>query len=132
MDSTIGTALQRKRGFDVAVLGGGIGGLTAAWAAARHGLSTVLFEGAGLFGGQVGTLGKLEDYPAATITSGVDLATWLVDAAREAGAIVVEQQVTGLKRNGLVEVETSSGSIRARHAIVASGARLRKLDVPGA
>lgn len=133
MEGTIGTAVRRKRGFDLAVVGGGVAGLTAAWSAARHGLSTVLFEGAGVFGGQIGTLGKLEDYPSADSISGVDLATALVDAARESGATIVEQEAFSLTRNGqLLEVQLSSGPIRARNVVVATGARLRKLTVPGA
>ncbi len=129
----IGTALRRKRGFDLAVIGGGVAGLMAAWNAARHGLSTVLFEGAGLFGGQIGTLGKLEDYPSTDEMSGVDLVTALLDAARQSGATIVEQEVLSLKRNNrLLEVQLSSGPIPARNVIVATGARLRKLAVPGA
>lgn len=129
----IGTALRRRRGFDLAVVGGGVAGLTAAWTGARHGLSTVLFESAGLFGGQISTLGKLEDYPAANEMSGVDLVTALLDAAREGGTIIVEQEVSSLKRNGkLLDVQLPNGSIRARNVVVATGARLRKLDVPGA
>jgi thioredoxin reductase (NADPH) len=105
----------------------------AAWNAARHGLSSVLFEGSGLFGGQISTLGKLEDYPSTDNISGVDLVTGLVDAAREAGAIIVEQEVSSLKRSGrLLELQLPSGSIRARNVVVATGARLRKLGAQGA
>jgi thioredoxin reductase (NADPH) len=133
MAGTIGTALRRRRGFDVAIIGGGVAGLMAAWDAARHGLSAVLFEGSGLFGGQISTLGKLEDYPSTDNMSGVDLVTGLVDAAREAGAIIVEQEVSSLKRSGkLLELQLPSGFIRARNVAVATGARLRKLRVPGA
>ena len=133
MDGKIGTALRRRRGFDLAVIGGGIAGLTAAWHGARHGLSTVLFEGAGIFGGQIGTLGKIEDYPSAADMSGVDLATALVDAARRLGAIIVEEEAIALKRSGaLLSIQLASTAIRARNVVVATGARLRKLDVPGA
>ena len=133
MEEKIGTALRRRRGFDVAVIGGGIGGLTAAWSAARHGLSTVLFEGAGLFGGQIATLGHLEDYPSAAGMSGVDLAISLVDAAREAGAVIVEQEVISLRKGSkLFELALFSGPIRARNVVVASGARLKTLAIPGA
>jgi thioredoxin reductase (NADPH) len=133
MEEKIGTALRRRRGFDVAVIGGGIAGLTAAWSAARHGLTTVVFEGAGLFGGQIATLGHLEDYPSANEMSGVDLAISLVDAARAAGVIIVEQEVASLDAGDkLFELALSSGPIRARNVIVATGARLRKLGVPGA
>jgi thioredoxin reductase (NADPH) len=129
----IGTALRRRRGFDVAIVGGGVAGLMAAWNAARYGLSVVLFEGAGLFGGQIGTLGKLEDYPCTDGMSGVDLVTILLDAARQAGAIIVEDEVSSLKRSGnLLELRLSSGPIRARNIVIATGARLRKLTVPGA
>ena len=49
-------SVTREREYDVAVIGGGIAGVTAAIAAARNGTKTVLIEESGVLGGQA-TLG---------------------------------------------------------------------------
>jgi len=48
--------------YNVAIIGGGPGGLTAAVYAARDGFDTLVVEGAG-FGGQAGVTERLDNYP---------------------------------------------------------------------
>jgi len=48
--------------YDVAIIGGGPAGLSAAIYAARGGLKTVVFE-KGLIGGQIVLTADLENYP---------------------------------------------------------------------
>ena len=65
-------SLRRRRDiWDVVVVGGGIGGLSAAWYTARRGLPTALLETQGLLGGQVATVNTLDDWPATAEVSGV-------------------------------------------------------------
>jgi thioredoxin reductase (NADPH) len=133
MESGPGTAFQRQKGFDLLVLGGGIAGLTAAWQGARLGISVVLLEGAPLFGGQVATVGAVDDYPGAAEVSGADLAARLVQEARREGASIEADAARAIAAgDGLLRVETPRGSLKAHAVIVATGARLRRLDVPGA
>src|SRR3977135_3789429 len=69
-------SLRRRRDiWDVVVVGGGIGGLTAAWYTARRGLPTVVLESEGILGGQVATVNALDDWPSTGIVSGVELAS---------------------------------------------------------
>src|SRR3954469_13261855 len=71
-------SLRRRRDiWDVVVVGGGIGGLTAAGYCARRGLPTALLEGGGILGGQVATVNPLDDWPATADVSGVELANGL-------------------------------------------------------
>lgn len=128
-------SLRRRRDiWDVVVIGGGIGGLTAAWYTARRGLPTAVLESQGLLGGQVATVNALDDWPATGEVSGVELATAM---AEKLGNNSVEltydgaTRVVPLKSAGLLLVETAQRTLRARRVIAASGARLRALGVPG-
>ncbi len=117
--------------FDVIVIGEGIAGLTAAGALARHGLKTATFE-ATLFGGLVINVNELEPAPQDGAVSGAEFASELVQANAELGIASIQEEVTGLNLDGDIKhALTAGGSYNARHVIVASGAQLRKLGVPG-
>jgi thioredoxin reductase (NADPH) len=117
---------------DVAIAGGGIAGLTAAVTAARLGRKTLVLTG-DVPGGQLMSIEKIEGYPGFTEgVPGYDLCPMLQDQAAAAGA---EFMMTGLERldaqDGRWRVTTGEGDILARAVIVATGASLKKLDVPG-
>lgn len=125
--------VSRRHGrYDVLVIGGGVSGLTAAQHAARSGLSTALIEGEPLFGGQIATVEQLDGYPAVGALSGVDLAVDLVERCRALGVAVLEGAVEALSvgDGGLAVI--AGERHRARAVVVASGARLRQLEAPGA
>src|SRR4051812_46624156 len=70
-----GMSLRRRRDiWDLVVVGGGIGGLTAAWYASRRGLPTAVLESSGMLGGQVATVNTIDDWPSPAEVSGVELA----------------------------------------------------------
>jgi thioredoxin reductase (NADPH) len=117
---------------DVAIAGGGIAGLTAAVTVARLGRKTLVLTG-DVPGGQLMSIEKIEGYPGFTEgVPGYDLCPMLQDQAAAAGA---EFMMTGLERldaqDGRWRVTTGEGDILARAVIVATGASLKKLDVPG-
>ena len=123
---------RRGSGYDVLVIGGGIAGLTAAWAAARRGFATALLEEAPLFGGQVANVEALEGFPTVSETSGTALASALVDACRALGVVVVQEAAKGLAAGGASQqVSSETQTLRATNVVVASGGRLRALGVPG-
>lgn len=120
--------------FDIAVIGGGITGLTAAHHAALAGASVVHILGAEAFGGLVLNIGALEGYPAGpNPLSGVDLASGLMEAGATLGVEQRMDEVTSVVADGgRFRLATGEADILAQKVIAATGARLKMLDVPGA
>jgi thioredoxin reductase (NADPH) len=116
--------------YDLIVIGEGVAGLACAGHAARAGLRVATFE-SNLFGGLVLNVNELDGYPGAE--SGAELASGLMQSNSEAAITSVQEEVTGIApRGAAVEVSTSGGGKHgARAVVIASGARLRKLGVPG-
>ena len=129
-------SLRRRRDiWDVVVVGGGIGGLTAAWYTARRGLPTAVLEAQGLLGGQVATVNALDDWPSPGEVSGVELAASMSEKLRNNAVEIRHEAALEARRaaeTGLLLVRTEGSTLRARRVIAASGARLRSLDVPRA
>ena len=113
---------------DLIVIGAGIAGLDAARQAQEEGLSVQVIE-ALLYGGLVTNVNELDgDIGGA----GVDLAASLLQQVRKSGGAYANEGVETLARDGVAfAVKTDAGMHRARAVLIASGARLRKLGVPG-
>jgi thioredoxin reductase (NADPH) len=118
--------------FDVIVIGQGYAGLTAARLAIQRGLRTANVEAA-LFGGLIINVNDLDPVPVGAEHSGAELASNIAMDNMDKGVVTVSEAVTSVERggDGLWSVKTDSDSYTARHVVVASGAHLRKLDVPG-
>ncbi len=117
--------------FDVIVIGEGIAGLTAAGALAKHGISTATFE-AQLFGGLIINVNELEPAPPGGEAGGAAFAAEMTQANADAGVTSVQEPVTAIAAaDGGFTVTTDSGSYRARQIIIASGAKLKTLGIPG-
>ncbi len=119
--------------FDVAVVGAGPAGMTAALYAARAGLSVAVFERIGP-GGQMTQTERLDNYPG--FAEGVDafeLSFAMAAQAQRFGAQRVEDEVTSIEVNGVKKSLTCASGERyfARAVIVATGAQPRELGVPG-
>jgi thioredoxin reductase (NADPH) len=116
--------------FDVIVIGTGITGLTAAKAAAQRGLKTAVVESM-MFGGLVININELEPAPASAPASGTEFASNLMMEISEQ-VENISATVTALTReaNGIT-VATDAGNHSARAVIIASGAKLKRLGIPG-
>jgi thioredoxin reductase (NADPH) len=117
---------------EVAVIGGGLAGLSAARHAARLGRSVTLFEASGFFGGLVATLDEIDGLPMAGKFSGQDLALHLLQDARKSAVQVVEAGIAKIELNArLILTDVSNKLYHPEAIIIASGATARKLGVPG-
>ena len=113
---------------DVVVIGAGAAGLSAAKGTLRAGLSTGWLE-ARMFGGLVLNVNELD---GSIRGSGAELASiWLSEVA-DLGGDNLEGEASGIERrdDGLVVI-SDVGRHRARAVIVASGATLKPLGIPG-
>jgi thioredoxin reductase (NADPH) len=121
------------REIDVAIIGGGGAGLTAAIYSARARRKTVIFEQA-ITGGQIATTDLVENFPGfPNGVNGFDLAQLFQKQAEKFEAEMVYAGVTGLVRkpDGSFALTTGEGEFRARAVIVAAGAEYNRLGVPG-
>lgn len=116
--------------YDLAIIGGGPAGLTAAIYAARAEVKTVVIEKA-LPGGQIQNTMAVENYPGFPEISGAELAERFHEHARKFGAEIRIGTVQQVSYDGYVKLVTDSGEILARSALVATGAHWRRLGVPG-
>lgn len=119
-----------KNSCQIAVIGGGLAGLAAARHAARLGQLVTLFEGAGLYGGQVATTDEVDGLPVPGKFSGQDLAIHLLEEAGKVGVQVIESNATEIALNGrLVLTDQADQTYHPEAIIIASGASLKKLGV---
>ena len=128
------THLQDSRGeglLDVAIIGAGPAGMTAALYAARAGLSVAMFERI-MPGGQLAQTEHLENYPGyAQSTSGFELAMAMQNQAVSFGAKLFSEEILSVDFSGAVKrLETAFGSYEARSVIIATGARPARLGLP--
>ena len=118
--------------FDVAVVGAGPAGLTAGLYAARAGLRACMFDAVG-YGGQLAQTDWIENYPGFPEgANGFDLADLMKGQADRFGVEEIDCPVTAVRCLGEgFAVETECGTHAARTVVLATGARPRKLEVPG-
>ncbi|HLB25429.1 MAG TPA: thioredoxin-disulfide reductase [Nitrospirota bacterium] len=117
--------------YDLIIVGGGPGGLTAGIYAQRSHLKTVLLEKMGI-GGQICMSDVIENYPGFKSIAGLELMKHFEAQAKDLGLEIKFAEVTAVRDLGeYKEVETSEGPMRARAVIVSTGARPRRLGVPG-
>lgn len=118
--------------YDVAVIGGGPAGASAAIYSARKGLKTVLI--AEKMGGQVQETKGIENLISVTYTEGPQLAQQLNQHIAHYPIEVLElRRVSELKKGeGKNSIHFDSGDfLSATATIIATGARWRELGVPG-
>ena len=126
------TTVDLTKVYDVAIIGAGPAGLSAAVYAVRKNLSTILI--AFDLGGQLGTTYEVANYPGFQMITGPDLVQKFYDHAEQyAIEKLIGEKVSSIQVDGRVRiVKTASGrSISAKTVIITTGAQKRKLNIPG-
>ncbi len=117
--------------YDIAIVGGGPAGMTAALYAARAGKSVVLFEGE-MLGGQILPTRKIENYPALPEVDGYTFADGLTKQITALGVQIVYAAVSKIeKTNDGFQLLTSGEDCNASAVILATGLKHRKLGLAG-
>ena len=113
--------------YDLGIIGGGPGGLSAAIYAARRGLTTIVFE-SNKCGGAMLLTPRIENYPGFEAISGEELANRMMQQAEKNGAKIEYQNINNItKIDGGFELCTKSGKkIKVKAVIVATGGQHRK------
>lgn len=114
----------------VAIIGGGVAGLTAAVYALRANASVTIFEKQGL-GGLTATIDKIENFPTYNVVNGFDLTQNLANQVKQLGANIVLEQVLDVKKlaDGTFDVVTNKQTYNYHSVIVATGTKHGKLGI---
>lgn len=121
-----------KVDYDLAIIGGGPAGLSAAIYAARGGLNTAVFE-KGIIGGQIVLTADIENYPGFEENmDGFALMDKMKKQADKFKTEFVMEEIKSLElENEVKTLRTKENEYRAKTLMLATGATPRKLGVDG-
>ena len=119
--------------YDLAILGGGPAGITAAIYASRARLNTIWIDKNFAPGGQITATYEVDNYPGMPGISGMDLGEAFGEHARKLGLEPKREKILSLENiSGEIRtIRTKKNEYQAKTVILAFGAEHRKLDIPG-
>lgn len=116
---------------DLAVVGGGPAGLTAALYALRAGLSVVVFE-KNVYGGQMAITPIVENYPGIVNVRGFELSKLMYDQVLKLGCRFVFEEVKSVNLKGENKsLKSGKTEVGCRTVILANGLKRRSLGCKG-
>jgi thioredoxin reductase (NADPH) len=124
--------MANREFYDLIIIGGGPGGLSAGIYALRASMRTVLIEKSAP-GGQVTQSDQVENYPAIKKASGYELAQNFLEHAGEYNLEILSQEVVSLEPgldHHTVRLDNDE-TLKAHAIILATGGTPRKLEIPG-
>jgi thioredoxin reductase (NADPH) len=123
---------EQTKVHDVVMVGAGPAALTAAIYTTREDIETLLFE-RGVVGGLAAVTDTIDNYPGfPNGIEGLTLAEDLHKQAERFGAVIELGEVTKISDAGDHKLlETTSGPMRAKTVLIATGSDYKKIGVPG-
>ncbi|SDK49258.1 thioredoxin reductase (NADPH) [Maridesulfovibrio ferrireducens] len=121
---------KNETDIDLVIIGSGPAGMSAGIYAKRSGLSCVILDKHGI-GGQIALTPKVENYPGFSNIQGIDLVEILSTHAREYTEIKQFVEVLDLQYGERIKVVTDETTYHAKGILLATGVKVRMLDVPG-
>lgn len=121
-----------EKQIDVAIIGGGIAGITAGLYVKRSNLSVMAID-RNVFGGKLAKLGEIYNYPGFEAISGPELAFKIMEQAEKNGIELEYGNVVNVtkREDNLFLVQTEEHMIRAKVVIIATGTIEKQLGIPG-
>lgn len=118
--------------YDLIIIGGGPGGLTAGIYAKRAALETVLIE-KGLTGGQMTLSDEVENWPGTERIKGIDLSMSFTRHAQSYNLEILNREVVSVEpgREYHTVVLDNNNRLNAHAIILSTGGNPRKLNIPG-
>ena len=121
--------------YDIIIVGGGPGGLTAGLYASRANQKVLLLEGSSTVS-QISLTDFIENYPGIQGISGFDLIDQFKKQAVGFGLRIRPEQVNTITRElsgdmAIWKLRTDTGEYRSLSVIISTGAQWRHLGVPG-
>lgn len=116
--------------YDIAVIGSGPAGLTAALYARRAGKSVLVLEKEN-FGGQITFSPKVENYPTHQEISGAALSEQMLEQVQAQGAELEMDHITAVSKDADgFTLKGEYGEYQSRTVILAAGSKHRTLGLP--
>jgi len=116
---------------DLIIIGGASAGFSAGIYAARAGLDAIVLD-EGMGGGQAATSPLIENYPGYEAIGGMDLMMKMKEHAEKNLPVEVGVRVKRVSQsNGGFIIDAGSRSFQSKSVIFATGARYKKIGVPG-
>jgi thioredoxin reductase (NADPH) len=118
--------------YDVVMIGAGPTSLAAAVYTAREDIETLIFE-KGVVGGLAAITDQIDNYPGFEEgVEGLVLAEKLQKQAERFGAVIELGEVESIKKTGEnFELQTTSGPIKTKTVLIATGSEWKKIGIPG-
>jgi len=116
--------------YDTIIIGSGIAGLTAAIYAARKKMKFEIISTE--FGGQFMVSGEVLNYPGIIKTTGAEFSSLMKEQMEFNKVAVVKETVKEVKKiKSNFKISTDKNEYDAKTVIMCTGARARKLKIPG-
>lgn len=119
--------------LDTIIIGAGPAGMAAGIYAARAELSHMVLESGLMSGGQIINTAEVDNYPGLKGIGGFEMAMKFREHCDQCGVSFQEGKVTEIKRAaaGFEVFLENTGVLHARTVLLATGAKYRKLEIPG-
>lgn len=134
LDTGVSEKEQTGKIYDIAIIGGGPAGLTAAIFGVRAGLDIIVVEKNPSPGGQIANSSVIENWPGTKSISGKDLLNTFKEHVLSLGVKIktfAEVVETILDSDPKILKLRSGEEIKAKSIIICTGTTERKLSVPG-
>lgn len=118
-------------GYELAIIGGGPAGYSAAIYAARSGIKALILD-KGMGGGLANVSPKIENYPGFESISGIDLMEKMKQHASKYTEIHFNEEVKKIEKSKEeFIITTDRGTYNVKAIILCTGTDYRKLNAPG-